>query len=319
MAKDCSPLAHGRQHHGHPVDPGMHLVVVDRVAAGSGEPDLPEQGVEGLHAVVGAPREGWGPVNRAAISASVNSGQQRVAHRRGGGREPAPDTGRQPHRGAPLMSGEVQHVGALEHRDLDHLVTEQRRRRTVVVELPDLVEPGDEGTAELDRATAEHVASRRTRDHPAVLEHLAEVGGGRLRGADAARDVGERQRTPVGLLEQREDLQGSGYRGSRGPLDDAVAGRVGLSRSQRCPRGWKFLAIEQAGGVAREQFGDEAVLGRVERTGVRADQNIRLGPERTVSPAGVRSRTRRGPRTRSDRRAARAAGRPRRPPCRGRR
>src|SRR6476469_2999601 len=44
----------------------------------------------------------------------------------------------------------------------------------------------------------------------------------------------------------------------------------------------EIVAIEEAGRIGSEQFGDEPVFGRVERGRVGTDENIRLGPQWTA-------------------------------------
>ena len=69
-------------------------------------------------------------------------------------------------------------------------------------------------------------------DHPAFLERLAQVGGGRLRGVDAPGDVAKRHRRAFGLFEQREDAQGSDTAGAgaRSSGTVAEAGSVEVNR-----------------------------------------------------------------------------------------
>jgi hypothetical protein len=59
----------------------------------------------------------WGPVKRAAISVSLNVVNNALPIAVGASGT-APDTRREPHRGAPLVPGEVQDIRAVEHRDL---------------------------------------------------------------------------------------------------------------------------------------------------------------------------------------------------------
>ena len=48
------------------------------------------------------------------------------------------------------MHGEVEHTGAVEHGDLDELTPQHLGILADAVELPDLVEPGQEGSAQFD-------------------------------------------------------------------------------------------------------------------------------------------------------------------------
>ena len=79
------------------------------------------------------------------------------------------------------MHGEVEHTGAVEHGDLDELTPQHLGILADAVELPDLVEPGQEGSAQFDGSAAEQVTATGAADESTFLQGDTQVGDGRLR------------------------------------------------------------------------------------------------------------------------------------------
>jgi hypothetical protein len=79
------------------------------------------------------------------------------------------------------MHGEVEHTGAVEHGDLDELVPQHLGIFANPVELTDLVEPVQEGSAQFDGSAAEEVAAAGAAHESTFLQGDAQVGHGGLR------------------------------------------------------------------------------------------------------------------------------------------
>ena len=92
--------------------------------------------------MVGASREVLGPVKCVAISVSLDVVNNALPTAVGatGDRLPILAESRIG-AGAPIVPGELLGIRAVEHRDLHHLLAQERRRGAVVEELANLVEP----------------------------------------------------------------------------------------------------------------------------------------------------------------------------------
>ena len=183
-ARSFAGLA-GRDHD--PVaDDALHrLLVVDRVAAGAHALEI---GAERGHRRVRPGRRLGQDVEAVEPAIELGIRERRERGLAGRGRErrqAAPDPGRESHRLAAVVAGEVGHLEPVEHRELDGLLGGGRQRPGDLVELLDLVDGAEVGAAELREPPAEREPRPDPPDEPGVGEGAADVGDRRLRQAQA--------------------------------------------------------------------------------------------------------------------------------------
>ena len=81
----------------------------------------------------------------------------------------------------PVIPGQVEDVETVEHRDTCGQPRQLRLSAASNIELLDLIDRGEIGTAEFDQPPSEQVAAVLTRYEPLALQRQAQVRGGRLR------------------------------------------------------------------------------------------------------------------------------------------